>query len=225
MGYQPDCDQVMLSKKRTWAMYVPAVSSPLNPSCNSHGKKTRERSEAGTALRTTTSGGEGDRLRRELSPTERLLRQKAAIAWLSIRTGDQAAVGDGAKKKNKKKKKTPPGEKNARPPIHRAHWDDQDDQFFVCAQGYDNDDDDDDGAMNHWTVTALTDISFLWPFDFLKIPMTRRSLLVAMLCLGSCIPALAILSSNGLSAGIWALRQPTVRALARQAASLDVYRQ
>lgn len=249
MSRQLDPERAILSQKRTWDMYSPAVSSPLNPNCTPHGRETPEGSEARAlpgAMKTTTAttefDGQGKRhrtTRQERSPTEILLRQKAEVAWRSIRTNDRAAglgqeapvaVVDGRKKRKKKKKKqtlpTAPEQSTRPPPVQVAHWEDQDDQFFVNTPYRDDDNDDDnDDATSRWSFNGLTDLNLALPLNSVKIPMTRRSLLVAMLCLGGCIPALAILSATGPSAGIWAIRQPTVRTLIRQAASLDIYGQ
>ncbi|ROT38670.1 hypothetical protein SODALDRAFT_333287 [Sodiomyces alkalinus F11] len=219
MDHQPDSEEIKLSKKRSWAMYSPATPSPLNPSCNSHGEETpergRTRNPSPSPSRPTTPGREGERhrpMRVAISPTEMLLRQKAAQAWQSIRrAGGRMTQLDEQEWLDVGEVEKTPIEQNSGSPIHPAHWEDQEDQFFVNTQdedgsdsggGGDDDDHDDDDVWSRWTIITLEDITTAWPFTCFKVPMTRRSLFVAMLCLGGCIPAVAILSSNGPSASI-----------------------
>ncbi|KAM0279089.1 hypothetical protein ACHAQH_004775 [Verticillium albo-atrum] len=178
--------------------YVPLISSPLNPT-QPYTPPARAPSTPGKRR--------SSQMRGDLSPTERLLRSKAALAWRSTQDGDGAGS-----RRGKSRVRVEYGRAGAsvKAPTqkHAAHWDvdnDDVDVFYSDAGEYDYDDD--NGESKAWAGAVMA----MRP-RFLRDTARRALLMFGITCIGGCLPVFAFLSSTSSPGGLWSLGQSSTQA-------------
>ncbi|KAM0325527.1 hypothetical protein ACHAQA_007514 [Verticillium albo-atrum] len=170
--------------------YIPLISSPLNPA-QPYTPPARAPSTPGKRR--------SSQMRGDLSPTERLLRQKAALAWKSTQGGEDIAV-----RSEKPRARVEYGRAAAvKIPTrkHAAHWDEDNDgvdAFYSDAGEYDYDDE--DGEAKAWSRSMVA----MRP-RFLRDTARRALLMFGITCIGGCLPVFAFLSSASSPGGLWSL--------------------
>lgn len=146
-------------------------------------------------------------MRGDLSPTERLLRSKAALAWKSTQDGDGAGS-----RREKARPRVEYGRAGtvAKAPIRKypAHWDEDNDDvdaFYSDAGEYDYGDD--SGETKAWAdgITAMRS-------RLLRDTARRALLMFGLTCLGGCLPIFALLSSASSPGGVWSLGKSSTQA-------------
>ncbi|KAG7118395.1 hypothetical protein HYQ44_005538 [Verticillium longisporum] len=178
--------------------YIPLISSPLNP---------KQPYTVPAHAPSTPGKRRSSQMRGDLSPTERLLRSKAALAWKSTQDGDGAGS-----RREKARPRVEYGRAGtvAKAPIRKypAHWDEDNDDvdaFYSDAGEYDYDDD--SGETKAWAdgITAMRS-------RLLRDTARRALLMFGLTCLGGCLPIFVLLSSASSPGGVWSLGKSSTQA-------------
>lgn len=178
--------------------YSPLISSPLNPKGHAEISKQRSpKTPSPKASKRRTFYG-------DLSPTQRLLVQKAELAWSTFKEDDDDDGSDIYRDVNEEKSRC--GLNVATRPdfarTHKAHWEEgAEGQDFFGEDAHECDGEEAARNGRRWSTSVLD----LTPRLFNE--GTGRSLLLAagFMCLGGCLPVWAFMATG--SPGLWSLGQ------------------